>query len=189
MEARVTWRPVLYVIVSGAAPARELPTLISALTSDWDTCVITTPEGARFFDIARVTELTGHPVRTNFKDPDAPDVLPPASAFAAAPATFNTINKWAAGISDTLALGLLNEAIGLGLPIVTVPWPNVALARHPAFGRSIATLRGCGITVIFDPAHLPDDESPAQAEFPWGELRAELRRMHTALDAGQQPPA
>ena len=96
MEARVTWRPVLYVIVSAAAPARELPTLISALTSDWDTCVITTPEGARFFDIARVTELTGHPVRTNFKDPDAPDVLPPASAFAAAPATFNTINKWAA---------------------------------------------------------------------------------------------
>ena len=53
------WRPVLYVVVSGAAPARELPTLISALTDDWDTCVITTPEGARFFDIARVTELTG----------------------------------------------------------------------------------------------------------------------------------
>src|SRR5215510_10655650 len=60
------------------------------------------------------------------------DVLPPATAFAAAPATFNTINKWAAGISDTLALGLLNEAIGLGLPIVAVPWPNAALARHPA---------------------------------------------------------
>jgi flavoprotein len=33
-----------------------------------------------------------------------------------APATFNTINKWAQGISDTLALGLLNEATGLGLP-------------------------------------------------------------------------
>jgi phosphopantothenoylcysteine synthetase/decarboxylase len=185
----VAWRPVLYVIVSGAAPARDLPALISALTADWDTCVITTPEGARFFDVARVTELTGHPVRTSFKDPDAPDVLPPASAFAAAPATFNTINKWAAGISDTLALGLLNEAIGLGLPIVTVPWPNMALARHPAFGRSLATLRGCGITVIFDPAHLPDDESPAQAEFPWGELRAELARMRTALTGGSQPPA
>jgi phosphopantothenoylcysteine synthetase/decarboxylase len=185
----VVWRPVLYVIASGAAPARELPTLISALTGDWDTCVITTPEGARFFDIARVTELTGHPVRTSFKDPDAPDVLPPASAFAAAPATFNTINKWAAGISDTLALGLLNEAIGLGLPIVTVPWPNVALARHPAFGRSIATLRGCGITVIFNPAQLPDDASPTSAEFPWDELLTELARMRTALAGGSQPPA
>jgi len=180
-------RPVLYMIASGAAPARELPTLISTLTDEWDTCVITTPEGSRFFDVSRVTKLTGHPVRSSFKDPDAPDVLPPADAFAAAPATFNTINKWAAGISDTLALGLLNEATGLGLPIVTVPWPNAALARHPAFGRSVATLRGCGITVILDPAHLPDDEAPGQAEFPWADLRAELARMRTALGGGHAP--
>jgi len=180
----VELRPVLYVVASGAAPARELPALISALTGDWDTCVITTPEGARFFDSSRVAELTGHPVRTSFKDPDAPDVLPPADAFAAAPATFNTINKWAAGISDTLALGLLNEAIGLGLPIVTVPWPNAALARHPAFGRSISTLRDCGVRVILDPEHLPDDDNPGQAAFPWGELRAELARMRSYFSRG-----
>jgi hypothetical protein len=93
----VARRPVLYVVASGAAPARELPALIAALTADWDTCVITTPEGARFFNTARVSELTGHPVRTSFKDPDAPDVLPPASAFAAAPATFNTINRHVPG--------------------------------------------------------------------------------------------
>ena len=182
-------RPVLYVIASGAAPARELPALISTVTDDWDTCVITTPEGARFFDISRVTELTSHPVRSSFKDPDAPDILPPANAFAAAPATFNTINKWAARISDTLALGLLNEAIGLGLPIVTVPWLNAALARHPAFGRSISTLRDCGVRVILDPRHLPDDDDPRQAEFPWDALRAELARMRTALAGGKQPPA
>jgi phosphopantothenoylcysteine synthetase/decarboxylase len=181
MEARVERRPVLYVIASGAAPARELPALISVLTDDWDTCVITTPEGSRFLDIPRITELTGHPVRTSFKDPHAPDVLPPASAFAAAPATFNTINKWAAGISDTLALGLLNEAIGLSHPTVTVPWPNAALARHPAFGRSIATLRDCGISVIYDPDNIPDDDKPGRAEFPWDELRAELARIRSAL--------
>jgi Flavoprotein len=107
----------LYLIASGAAPARELPALVTDLTRDWDTCVITTPEGSRFLDAGRIAEMTGHPVRTGFKDPDAPDILPQASAFAAAPAAFNTINKWAAGISDTLALGLLKEAIGLGLPI------------------------------------------------------------------------
>jgi len=33
-----------------------------------------------------------------------------------APATFNTVNKWAAGISDTLALGILCEAYGMGIP-------------------------------------------------------------------------
>jgi hypothetical protein len=178
-------RPVLYVIASGAAPARELPALITALTGTWDTCVITTPEGSRFLDISRISEITGHPVRTSFKDPDAPDILPPADAIAAAPATFNTINKWAAGISDTLALGLLNEAIGLGLPIVTVPWPNAALARHPAFGRSISTLRHCGITVILDLQHVPDDDNPGQARFPWAELRAELARMRARADSSQ----
>lgn len=174
-------RPVLYLVVSGAAPVRDLPTHVFALiTAGWDTCVITTPEGARFFDAGQIAGLTGHPVRTSFKDPDAPDVLPPADAFAAAPATFNTVNKWAAGISDTLALGLLNEAVGLGLPIVTVPWPNVALARHPAFGRSIATLRECGITVILDPDRLPGDD-PGQAHFPWDELHAELTRMRARV--------
>ena len=188
-EAQVERRPVLYVVASGAAPVRELPAFISVLTGDWDTCVITTPEGSRFLDIAQLTALTGHPVRTSFKEPDAPDVLPPADAFAAVPATFNTINKWAAGISDTLALGLLNEAIGLGLPIVTVPWPNAALARHPAFGRSISTLRDCGVTVILDLGHLPDDDNPGQATFPWDQLRAELSRMRTAVAYGKQAPA
>jgi phosphopantothenoylcysteine synthetase/decarboxylase len=178
-------QPVLYLIASGAAPARELPALLTALTGDWHACVIATPEGLRFLDVALITEMTGHPVRTSFKDPDAPDVLPPANAFAAAPATFNTINKWAAGISDTLALGLLNEAIGLSLPIVTVPWPNAALARHPAFGRSIATLRECGITVILDAEHLPDDDNPGRARFPWEQLRAELARIRAGLANGK----
>src|SRR5499433_4285438 len=172
-------RPVLYVIASGAAPTRELPALISALTEVWDTCVITTPEGSRFFDVSRVTKLTGHPVRSSFKDPDAPDVLPPANAFAAAPATFNTINKWAAGISDTLALGLLNEAVGLGLPIVTVPWPNAALARHPVFEASVARLREWGVRVILDPARLPGAAEPEAGAFPWPELRAALASLRS----------
>ena len=84
--------PVLSLIASGAAPARELPALVTDLTRDWDTCVITTPEGSRFFDVSRIAEMTGRPVRTGFKDPDAPDILAQASMFAAAPATFNTIN-------------------------------------------------------------------------------------------------
>ena len=180
-------RPVLYLIASGAAPARELPALVAELTAEWDTCVITTPEGSRFFDAGQIAEVTGHPVRTSFKDPDAPDILPPANAFAAAPATFNTINKWAAGISDTLALGLLNEAIGLGLPIVTVPWPNVALARHPAFGRSVAVLRDSGITVVLDERNLPDDNDPGRASFPWERLRAELARIRSGLAASDVP--
>jgi phosphopantothenoylcysteine synthetase/decarboxylase len=108
-------------------------------------------------------------------------VLPPPDAFVIAPATFNTINKLAQGISDTLALGLLNEAVGLGLPMVAVPWPNVALARHPVFVRSIATLREWGIRIVLDPAQLPQ-ASEAPAVFPWDEVRAELIKLRQAVE-------
>ncbi len=53
-----------------------------------------------------------------------------------APATFNTVNKWAAGITDTFATGLLCELTGLGVPIVAVPLVKEALARHVAFARA-----------------------------------------------------
>ncbi len=177
-------QPVLYVIAGGGPPAAHLATFTGfAQRQGWDVCVITTPDGAKFLDTGELAELTGHPVRVRYKDPGDPDVLPPADAFVVAPATFNTINKLACGISDTLALGLLNEAVGLGLPILAVPWPNTALARHPAFRRSVADLRDWGIRLIFDPDRLPAvaGESPA---FPWPELQAELTRLHAVL-AGQ----
>ena len=90
-----------------------------------------------------------------------------------APATFSTVNKLAHGISDTLALGLLNEAIGMGLPIIVVPWPNLPLSRHPAFERSVADLRAWGLTLVYDPANLPGKDGDP-ATFPWAELRAGL---------------
>jgi phosphopantothenoylcysteine synthetase/decarboxylase len=38
-----------------------------------------------------------------------------------APATFNTINRWVAGITNTVAVGTLCEFLGLDGPIVAVP--------------------------------------------------------------------
>ena len=167
-------RPVLYVIACGAYPAGQLPAFVRfAQGQGWDVCVIATPDGVKFLDPRNLAGLTGHPVRVHFKNPEDPDVLPPPDALIVAPATFNTINKWTQGISDTLALGLLNESVGLSRPIVVAPWPNAALAGHPVFQRSIATLREWGVTVLLDPARLPDaGEEPAV--FPWEELRAVL---------------
>lgn len=54
-----------------------------------------------------------------------------------------------------MALGILNEAIGLDLPIVAVSFPNVALARHPTFQESVQRLRAWGVTLIFDPDTYP----------------------------------
>jgi phosphopantothenoylcysteine synthetase/decarboxylase len=161
--------PVLYVVACGGPPARQLPEFAgSAQAQGWDVCVIATPDGTKFLDTARLAGQTGHPVRSQYKGPDDPDVLPPPDAFVVAPASFNTVNKWALGISDTLALGLLCEAVGLGLPMAAVPWPNAPLARHPSFRRSVAALREWGVQVIFDPARLPG--AAGAAPFPWADL-------------------
>jgi phosphopantothenoylcysteine decarboxylase len=65
-----------------------------------------------------------------------------------APATFNTLNQWAAGINDTLALGLLNELLGLQVPIVVAMYCKTALAAHPAYRPNVRRLQQAGATVL-----------------------------------------
>jgi phosphopantothenoylcysteine synthetase/decarboxylase len=174
--------PVLYVIACGGRPASDLFQFCElALAQGWDVCVIATPSAVKFLDPDRLASLTGHPVRSDYKHPEEPDVLPPPDAFVVAPATFNTINKLAAGISDTLALGLLNEAIGAGQPVIVVPFTSQPLARHPIFAASLATLRSWGVRLIFDPERYPlpapDEGEPGSPLFPWPALATELRNL------------
>jgi phosphopantothenoylcysteine synthetase/decarboxylase len=88
-----------------------------------------------------------------------------------APATVNTMNKWSAGIADTLSLGLLVEGLGKGLPIVAMPVTNVAMAAHPAFGESVRRLRSWGVTVLYGDDVMPLHEPGAGDEvldlIPW----------------------
>lgn len=164
---------VLYVIVCGAPAAVRVDELIRlAQDAGWLVRVIATPMGGRFIDVALLTALTGDRVRTEFRMPDEPDELPAADAVVVAPATFNTVNKWAAGITDTFAVGLLCELTGLGVPIIAVPLVKDALARHVAFGTSLEVLRGMGVRVMFDP------QAPAQSRMPsWPRVLAELHTV------------
>jgi phosphopantothenoylcysteine synthetase/decarboxylase len=163
---------VVYVIVCGAPPASEVGTLIKqAQTSGWDVCVIATPSAIGFIDRPALEELTGHPVRSHYKQPDENDLLPAPNAIIVAPATFNTINKWAAGISDTLALGLLTEAIGKRLRLIALPFINRAQAQHPAFEHSVQRLRAWGVQMLYGPdvyeLHEPGTGSQRLHLFPW----------------------
>ena len=77
----------------------------------------------------------------------------------------------------------MNEAIGLELPIVMAPWPNTALAKHPAFVRSISELRQWGIKTVFDPGNLPAPNSGAAGKvtFPWNDIREKLKTIKSDL--------
>jgi hypothetical protein len=135
-------------------------------------------------------EATGYPVRSEYKNPGEPDVLPPPDAIVVAPATVNTINKWAAGICDTLPLGILVEAIGKRLPIVAMPFTNHAHAAHPAFPENIAKLRSWGVTVLFGPEvyplHDPGTGSSYLDLFPWAQAVEAINVR--ALEAGPVNP-
>jgi len=147
---------VLYVIACGSPAARGVGRLISLFQADgWDVCAVPTPDGRKFIDPAGLARLTGHPVRSQYKNPGDPDVLPAPDAIVVAPATVNTMTKWSAGIADTLPLGLLVEGIGKRLPIVAMPFTNAAMAAHPAFGEAIGRLRSWGVTVLYGDEVIP----------------------------------
>jgi flavoprotein len=75
-------------------------------------------------------EKACHAIRTAEAHEETAGAGPAAwpDAIVVAPATYNTINKWAQGISGTYALGLLAEITGLGIPIVVISFVNSALA-------------------------------------------------------------
>ncbi|MFD7057212.1 flavoprotein [Streptomyces mirabilis] len=151
----MTTNRILCLIACAAPPARRLRIPIrAAQEAGWEVCTILTPSAYRWAtedaegEIEALEHLTGHPVRWQYKLPSQPDVLPAPDAILVAPLTSNTLNKWAAGTSDTLALGLITEAIGLQIPITALPHWNDAQAAHPAVPRSVETLRAAGVTIL-----------------------------------------
>ncbi|XLD90489.1 flavoprotein [Polymorphospora sp. A560] len=181
---------VLYIIACGSPLARKVGRLV-ALAQDqgWDVCVVTTPDGRKFVDVPALAAQTTHPVRSNYKNPGDPDVLPPPDAIIVAPATVNTVNKWAAGIADTLALGLLVEGQGRGLPIVVMPYTNSAMAAHPVFRDNLTRLRGWGVTVLFGddvmPLHAPGTGEKSLDSFPW---QLAIGALHAAVGVDGRRP-
>lgn len=167
-------RGVLYVITCAAPPAQRIQDfVVMAQQAGWDVCVIATPHAVKFVDVPLLQQLTGHPVRSEYKRPEEPDVLPRANAFVVLPATFNTLNKLAQGITDTLAVGLLCEYLCLGSPIVAVPnFHEWDMGRHPAIKKSIATLRECGMCILYEP-----EKYPPSNNVPWDQVLEELHKL------------
>ena len=180
---------ILTVIVCGAGPAAAIGTLVKlAQERGWTIQVIATPAALDFFDDTAIEDQTGHPVRSQYAKPGAPRSLIP-NALLVAPATYNTINKWAQGISDTYALGVLAEATGLGVPTVVLPFVNTALASRAPFRHSVESLRAEGVRILLGPGgfqpHPPRTGGNLIDTYPWHLGLDEAERM---LDLATQKP-
>lgn len=168
--ARDTGLKVLYLVISGAPAPEGLPALVKLCQeNEWRVLVVSTPMGMRFTDVHLLEELTGEPVRCEYRMPGTGKSMPPADAILACPMTFTSVNKVAGGVADNFAIGLICEMAGYGIPIVVVPHCKPQLATHPAFTQSLATLRHMGMHVIFDP------DAPYERRLPsWRTVTATL---------------
>ena len=176
---------MLYVVVCGAGPASAVGRLIDqAHDRGWDAHVIATPSALDFLDLDALHAQTSHQVRSEYTNPGSGRgrSLPHADAIVVAPATYNTVNKWALGISDTYALGILAEAPGLGIPVVALPFVNAALAANPSFRHSIDRLRVIGVSVLFGPGewepHAPGTGGSRIDSFPWDTALDRADELH-----------
>jgi phosphopantothenoylcysteine synthetase/decarboxylase len=161
---------VLYLVVSGAPAPEGVPALVGRCQdAGWRVVVFSTPAGTRFINWDELEQLTGEPVRSEYRLPGTGKAAPPANAVLACPLTFNSVNKFAHGHADNFAIGLLCEMAGYGVPVVVVPHCKPQLASHPAFAASLGTLRGMGVRVLFDP------DAPYERRLPsWSEVTAAL---------------
>jgi phosphopantothenoylcysteine synthetase/decarboxylase len=168
------FRDQLIVVACAAPPTSQLSEFVSLLHRDgWEVHIVGTPAARSWLDVTGLTEQTGHRVAIDARRPDEPKSLPRAAAIVVAPATFNTINKWAAGINDSLALGMLNESLGGGLPVVASPYAKAVLTAHPAYPRSLELLRDAGVTFTATDALRP---AGPDAPFQWAVVHDVLRR-------------
>ncbi|MHB8647904.1 MAG: flavoprotein [Thermomicrobiales bacterium] len=145
-----------YLIVTGAGVAGEVvPDLIAGLAMRFPTVLtIPTPNAARVISCGALGRLPGHRMVESYFDA-AILPQPPEGLVLVAPCGFNSLNKLAGGIADTLALSVVAEAIGRGTPVVVAIACNTPLWAHPRAGESAATLRRWGCTVL-DPVRVDD---------------------------------
>ncbi|GAA4105223.1 MULTISPECIES: flavoprotein [Streptomyces] len=168
----MTTQRTLYLFCSAAPPAFDVAHVIEqAQAEGWDVCLGLTPTAASWLEesLSGLATLTGHPVRSQYKRPGEPDVWPPANVILVAPATFNTINAWALGLTSNFVVGVVAEGIGKRIPTVTMPCVNAAYVRHPQFEQSVAVLRGAGVTVLYgEGGFVPNQPGERRPEgYPW----------------------
>lgn len=166
---------VLYFVTCAAPPAQHAQEFVRmAQAAQWDVCVIATPSALPFLDIPLLEQLTGYPVRSEYKAFGTADIFPKMDAMVVAPMTLNTTSKWASAMPDTLAISQLCKGMGLGLPIVAAPCITTAFARHPMFAKSIALLQECGVHILYNPKNYP-----APKIVPWEVILGTLQEAYT----------
>jgi len=140
---------VAYLVLSGTTTAARCPELLRGLLGLGFTTVIAlpTPNASRVIAPRELADVTGAQVVESYFDL-AIRPRPPRGVVLFAPCSFNSLNKLAHGIADSLALSVVAEAIGRRTPVIVGPSLNAPLLGHPEAQASLRKLPGWGVIIV-----------------------------------------
>lgn len=138
--------------VTGSIAAYKAADLVSRLTrSGHEVHVVMTKDAQEFITPLTLQTLSRHPVTTDLYDEKADwhpghiELADNADLLVVAPATANTIAKFANGIADD-TLGAIHLATLA--PVLIAPAMNGKMWKHPATQENVEKLRGRGVAFI-----------------------------------------
>jgi len=138
-----------YLLLSGTSTAARCPEILRGLIGLGFASIIAipTPNAARVVAPRELADVEGVQVVQSYFDL-AIRPRPPRGVVLFAPCSFNSLNKLAHGIADSLALSVAAEAIGRGTPVILGPSLNAPLLNHPEAQASLARLPGWGVRIV-----------------------------------------
>src|ERR1700736_5519076 len=140
---------VAYLVSSGTSTAARCPELLRGLVGLGFSTVIAipTPNASRVVASRELADLEGVQVVESYFDL-AIRPRPPRGVVLFAPCSFNSLNKLAHGIADSLALSVVAEAIGRSTPVIVGPSSNAPLLEHPQAQASLKKLPEWGVIIV-----------------------------------------
>jgi phosphopantothenoylcysteine synthetase/decarboxylase len=163
-------------VLSGTTTAARGPELLRGLLGLGFATVIAipTPNAARVVAPRELADVAGAQLVQSYFDLGIRP-RPPRGVVLFAPCSFNSLNKLAHGIADTLALSVVAEAIGRGTPVIVGPSLNAPLLAHPEAQASLAKLTAWGVTIV-PPVDAGEGPRLAPTEMLLDAVRPYLRR-------------
>ncbi len=140
---------VAYLLLSGTTTSARGPDLLRGLLSLGFATVIAipTPNASRVIAPRDLADVPGACLVESYFD-QAIRPRPPRGVVLFAPCSFNSLNKLAQGIADTLTLSVAAEAIGRATPVIVGPSLNAPLLEHPVAQASLRRLPEWGVTIV-----------------------------------------
>ena len=137
-----------YLIVTGTTTGPRAAEIVRGLLDMVPRVItLTTPNAARVIAPRDLSSIPGNQLVESYFDV-AILPRPPDGLVLVAPCSFNSLNKLAHGIADSLALSVVAEAIGRGTPVIVGPSLNAPLLNHPQAQASLKTLPDWGVIIV-----------------------------------------